>query len=577
MERQYIGARYVPKFADPIEWDNLRSYEAMEIVTYLGTSYTSKKPVPVGVELNNSEYWVVTGNYNAQFEDLKKTVYNNIVYNPTTLDTDIVTNIGLKDGNYNVTENTTIDAQLVVPKGVIINISDGVTLTLNNSLLADRYTIFTGNGNVKFTKQSIIYPEWFGALKDTINDDSIAIQKAINSIESGIISLGSGTYINEGNEIYKEDGVSCYTLKTPITIKNKKVVISGTNLAVLFAYITPILTIGENNSFIENAGIENCMIYYKGVQPTNYNNAMIKLVNCTRCTIKNNRFYGSIYNMYIAKSVLLTIKNNEFFSIVNSGVYEHGYGITIEGNTDSANASLTIEKNVFNFYNSVNNISERIGIYYTGNDLRDIFIDSNDFTYCWGIVFKGVGNTQLGMNIHLLNNIIDASNGGIYLYNIANSSIEISGGWISVTGVANCIHVEKCNSVTISNVECECDLGTAENTGIVINNCGGANIQGCLFQNAYYAIRNIGTPTSFIGNTISAYKNQFTVLSALKFAIYNMTNTLNVLGNNIISDGSINYENALACDADSIYTGLNNFGALTNITNTGVIHNITTN
>ena len=66
--RQYVGARYVPKFADPIEWDNTRAYEALEIVTNLGTSYTSKKAVPVGVAISNTEYWVATGNYNSQVE-----------------------------------------------------------------------------------------------------------------------------------------------------------------------------------------------------------------------------------------------------------------------------------------------------------------------------------------------------------------------------------------------------------------------------------------------------------------------------------------------------------------------------
>ena len=64
--RQYIGARYVPKFASPVEWDNVRSYEAMTIVTHLGNSYTSKIPVPAGVDIENGEYWVNTGNYNAQ-------------------------------------------------------------------------------------------------------------------------------------------------------------------------------------------------------------------------------------------------------------------------------------------------------------------------------------------------------------------------------------------------------------------------------------------------------------------------------------------------------------------------------
>lgn len=66
--RQYIGARYVPKFADPIAWDKNNSYEGLTIVTYLNNSYTSKKAVPAGTEITNSEYWAVTGNYNAQVE-----------------------------------------------------------------------------------------------------------------------------------------------------------------------------------------------------------------------------------------------------------------------------------------------------------------------------------------------------------------------------------------------------------------------------------------------------------------------------------------------------------------------------
>ena len=70
--RQYVGARYVPKFSDPITWDKNRGYEALEIVTYLGTSYTSKKPVPVGTEIDNEEFWVVTGNYNAQVEQYRQ-------------------------------------------------------------------------------------------------------------------------------------------------------------------------------------------------------------------------------------------------------------------------------------------------------------------------------------------------------------------------------------------------------------------------------------------------------------------------------------------------------------------------
>lgn len=72
MNRQYIGARYVPKFADPISWDKANSYEALTIVTYLNNSYTSKKPVPANTEITDTEYWVVTGNYNAQVEEYRQ-------------------------------------------------------------------------------------------------------------------------------------------------------------------------------------------------------------------------------------------------------------------------------------------------------------------------------------------------------------------------------------------------------------------------------------------------------------------------------------------------------------------------
>lgn len=71
--RQYIGARYVPKFYDYNGSPNWRAgveYENLTIVTRNGNSYTSKKPVPsdVGEPENNPEYWVSTGLYNEQVE-----------------------------------------------------------------------------------------------------------------------------------------------------------------------------------------------------------------------------------------------------------------------------------------------------------------------------------------------------------------------------------------------------------------------------------------------------------------------------------------------------------------------------
>lgn len=68
---QYIGARYVPKFADPIEWDGAKAYENLIIVTHNNESYTSRCPVPPGIDITNERYWAKTGAYNAQLEQLK--------------------------------------------------------------------------------------------------------------------------------------------------------------------------------------------------------------------------------------------------------------------------------------------------------------------------------------------------------------------------------------------------------------------------------------------------------------------------------------------------------------------------
>src|SRR5699024_7498225 len=74
----YIGHRYVPLLVG--EWDKSIQYEGLSIVTFEGASYTSKKRTPAGIDIENEEYWVLTGNYNAQIEyyrdDVKKVKEN---------------------------------------------------------------------------------------------------------------------------------------------------------------------------------------------------------------------------------------------------------------------------------------------------------------------------------------------------------------------------------------------------------------------------------------------------------------------------------------------------------------------
>lgn len=99
---KYVGHRYVPKILG--EWDKTNSYEGLSIVTYQGGSYTSKKHVPLGIDIKNEEYWVLTGNYNAQVEGYRKEVAD---LKKDVSDTKIYVDESIKDSNNYV--NKSID------------------------------------------------------------------------------------------------------------------------------------------------------------------------------------------------------------------------------------------------------------------------------------------------------------------------------------------------------------------------------------------------------------------------------------------------------------------------------------
>lgn len=77
-QRTYIGKRYVPIFGrkgeSTMEWDNDAPYEPLTIVLYEGNSYTSRQYVPIGAEITDTDFWVLTGNYNAQVESYRQEV-----------------------------------------------------------------------------------------------------------------------------------------------------------------------------------------------------------------------------------------------------------------------------------------------------------------------------------------------------------------------------------------------------------------------------------------------------------------------------------------------------------------------
>lgn len=73
---QQTGPRTVIVPADPIIWSANTSYEYMTLVasTDFGQGYVSKRDVPAGTPLTNTDYWIPVAQYNAQLAQIQSTI-----------------------------------------------------------------------------------------------------------------------------------------------------------------------------------------------------------------------------------------------------------------------------------------------------------------------------------------------------------------------------------------------------------------------------------------------------------------------------------------------------------------------
>lgn len=200
-------------YANPLQWDITRQYPKNQVVLDTnGDGYLSVQPVPVGVEIDNTDYWTKIGNFSelwstvklaitAADEGLKTTAsadraigdlvwLNNTLYICTTAITR-----GTEYGTNNIAK-TTIDARLANLAQAVSTLQNNVTdinTTLTNKI--DKST--TGDLNQTVT----------GNMNQTVNGD---LKVSANKVEifsrggkaftahSGVTSVGNNdvpTYI----------------------------------------------------------------------------------------------------------------------------------------------------------------------------------------------------------------------------------------------------------------------------------------------------------------------------------------------------------------------------------------------
>lgn len=212
---QYVGARYVPLFANPAQWSSEREYEPLTIVLYQGNSFTSMQYVPVGIDITNEEFWAQTGNYNAQIEQYRQEVREYTKKVATLENTQTQQGAAIENlGNSVNALNTKVETQ-----GETINVLDGRVDALDTAvdgikasdkrnLIADRIS----NADGKFRAHIASDEEWQGGCP--VGDKYYAVycnsetksRVALFNVETG----DNVTLIDLGDPSFKGNNMSYY-------------------------------------------------------------------------------------------------------------------------------------------------------------------------------------------------------------------------------------------------------------------------------------------------------------------------------------------------------------------------------
>jgi hypothetical protein len=118
---------------------------------------------------------------------ITKSGYTSHTYDNVDLDDMIVK-------TYSITADTTITTHLVVPRGVIYQVADGKTFTINGYLEAGLYQIFdlVGTGAVVFGSGKVkeFHREWYG-IADTLADDATFNLPIVTNGGHGLLVIGA--------------------------------------------------------------------------------------------------------------------------------------------------------------------------------------------------------------------------------------------------------------------------------------------------------------------------------------------------------------------------------------------------
>ena len=413
----------------------------------------------------------------------------NHVYNEALPTDNITTNIGLKEGTYTITEDTTINAQLVVPKGALININEGITLTINGQILAGRYQIFGGSGSVVVNKsyQNYGYPEWFGGFADNTTDCTTAIQKCLDTFV--VTLLGSGTYKTSDTLVINKQSHSLIGCSSYRSTNGSRIILNSSTGAVIRVGLdSEPSSLSANLSGVTVKGIEIGHSSSDFASGTSACGIVTQFL--LKCNFENLILINNGCGIRITRSIACNFEKLHIFSeTLQSGDTNRTFmGIFIDASLVAntlANASLYFHEIMVTTGGVKYANSYGIRGYGSGS-LSDINISQCEInTVAYGISLWGSNNATSTLDIIIANNVIDSvAVFGIEVQNMNRGQLTFTGNYIALSSnitpsTQSGIYCNNVSLINITNNQIIGIIADGENpVGINLNACYDSVITG---------------------------------------------------------------------------------------------------